>query len=298
MKTPHLIEALESRIAPAAVFTFTDVDGDKVTVNISKGANTDAAFSVFAGQLQTIDLGGKTLFDGADISITAVPTAGQGDGHVNVGFLNATGVDLGKVSIPGDLGRIAAGDKTAPAPALAKLRVDSLGALGLSTQAAGGTLDSPIDGRVGALLVGGDIVDATFHTLAAGEHIGVVKVGGSIIHGGIRSLGDLGSITVGGSVLGGSVLNSGEIFAQGKLGSVKIGGSLIGGSASNAGRIISIENPGTVFIGGDVQGGSGVHTGNIVIPIGAITAGSWTASNLAVGIAAGVDGKSAPAMTR
>ena len=45
MKKPDrsLIETLESRIAPAGVFTYIDVDGDIVTVKTSKGTNQDLA---------------------------------------------------------------------------------------------------------------------------------------------------------------------------------------------------------------------------------------------------------------
>ena len=35
------IEVIEARIAPAAVFTLTDVDGDRVTIATSKGTNAD-----------------------------------------------------------------------------------------------------------------------------------------------------------------------------------------------------------------------------------------------------------------
>lgn len=45
-----IIEGLETRIAPAAIFTFTDADGDLVTVETSKGTNTElnAAISSMA----------------------------------------------------------------------------------------------------------------------------------------------------------------------------------------------------------------------------------------------------------
>ena len=41
MKTDHhtAIEPLEARIAPAATFTFADVDGDFVTIKTSKGTD-------------------------------------------------------------------------------------------------------------------------------------------------------------------------------------------------------------------------------------------------------------------
>jgi hypothetical protein len=89
-----MIEILETRIAPAAVVTFTDVDGDLVTITASKG--TKAQLEAAAGdltdkRLQVLDLTGTTDFDGAKISISAKPQAGIGDGLVNVGRINATG---------------------------------------------------------------------------------------------------------------------------------------------------------------------------------------------------------------
>jgi hypothetical protein len=43
MKNYTSVEPLETRIAPAAIFTFIDVDGDAVTVKTSKGTNADLA---------------------------------------------------------------------------------------------------------------------------------------------------------------------------------------------------------------------------------------------------------------
>lgn len=42
----QLIESLEPRIAPAALFAFAESDGDSVTIKTSKGANTDLATAV------------------------------------------------------------------------------------------------------------------------------------------------------------------------------------------------------------------------------------------------------------
>src|SRR4051812_10084595 len=91
------IEILEARIAPAAMFTYTDVDGDLVTVKASKvtQAQLDAqqgAVIAFKGGLGN-QMGNFTLpaaFDGADISFTAKPQDVNhdhildGDGFVNV----------------------------------------------------------------------------------------------------------------------------------------------------------------------------------------------------------------------
>lgn len=113
MKIDPAIEPLEPRIAPASIFTYTDVDGDLVTVTISKGTTGDANFvRVGAGpfetsqQLQTIDLLGHHVFDGANITVAATPQdlngdgVMHGDGLANVGFIDASGgggIDLGTV---------------------------------------------------------------------------------------------------------------------------------------------------------------------------------------------------------
>ena len=80
MKTFSAIEVLEARIAPAAVFHFTDGDGDLVTITSSKGSNFDLmnAAHIVGGQLQVLDLD-KTMFGGefgqASITISAASTA-------------------------------------------------------------------------------------------------------------------------------------------------------------------------------------------------------------------------------
>lgn len=115
----HLaIEPLEARIAPAAVFTYTDFDGDLVTVKSSKGTLDDlaAAATINNGVLLRFDLS-DPKFQGAAIRITAQPKPGEiGDGLASVGFIDATNVDLASVTIDGDLGRIVAGDTIRTTP--------------------------------------------------------------------------------------------------------------------------------------------------------------------------------------
>src|SRR5262249_60010669 len=103
--------------------TYQDTDGDDVAVRFSRplldAANVDSLFSFDTGpisgnatpqQLQTIDLTGVAA-QGISLAVTASPSATHGrDGLVNVGYLNATGIDLGAVRVGGDLGRIDAGD--------------------------------------------------------------------------------------------------------------------------------------------------------------------------------------------
>src|SRR5262245_49165325 len=111
----QLIEPLESRIAPALLIgpggksaTYTDVDGDLVTVKVSKGALDAGDFTLMnsgAGQiLKKLNFADDGVeFSGSDLSIVATPQNGSGDGFVNVGWMEATGVTLGNLLVDGDL---------------------------------------------------------------------------------------------------------------------------------------------------------------------------------------------------
>jgi hypothetical protein len=113
------IEPLESRIAPATLvnpttLTYTDIDGDLVTVKTSAGAFafanppngvgfTDtfvltAANAIGGQQLQLIDLRQGSGFQNANLTVSVVH-AGGGDGLAAVGLIYAPGIDLGMVSI-------------------------------------------------------------------------------------------------------------------------------------------------------------------------------------------------------
>src|SRR5688572_13532729 len=100
-----MIEILESRIAPAMASlqiinprtaTYTDADGDRVTVKVSVGTLTEALFvgnpKGLGDQLEILNLSGGG-FDGANLTIKAVKVA-TGDGLVNVGTINSILHDL------------------------------------------------------------------------------------------------------------------------------------------------------------------------------------------------------------
>lgn len=278
------IEVLELRIAPAAVFTFTDVDGDDVTIRTSKGTNADLAGILFFDdpnpanprQLQEIDFSiAAAIFAGTDLSITAKRTAAGGDGYVNVGEIDAadfdggTALDLGRVSIKGDLGRILVGDAD-PATGLKSLTLQSLGEAGIFTQATGGvfpaSLNSAITGNLGSVKIAGSVVGAAIGAL---NDIGSVTIGGSIFgdatagSGGIVSLGKIGPVKVGGSIVGGDGDNTGRIATSGSIASLTIGGSLVGGGGTKSGFVMA-DQIGMVKIGGSILGGSGTESGRIV----------------------------------
>jgi hypothetical protein len=284
-----VIEALEQRIAPAAVFTFTDLDGDQVTVRTSKGTNQDLAAVLTladAGdgkQLQVIDLSANPIFAGTDLLVTAKKSA-TGDGRVNVGYVDATQVngggslDLGTVKIKGDLGQIDAGDPETNTMAIKSLGVQSMGRLGLVTQGGTGDLTSEIYGPVGALKVANDVRGAWVKVhgdfmaaqgkLANGR-IGSVQIGGSLIgtssdsSGLISTTGAVGTVFIGGDVRGSEGSSSGRIAAQEITGSVTVIGSVIGSAGGSSGAIYADAQIASIKVGGDLLGGSGSNSGNL-----------------------------------
>jgi hypothetical protein len=286
MKTNSIIELLESRIAPATLtgqlLTYTDTDGDKVAITISKGALTPTMFTFDTGsvdgdnavrqQLQLIDVSAAAGVDGADIKMR-VRKAGGGDGLAHVGRIKSILHDLGNVTLKGDLGGINCGDEdAATGPALKLLNVRSMGALGTTTQVGGSDLVSNIRGSLGALKVSGDIQDATISVTNANDatdgSIGSVIIGGSLIGRGafdgyLFTGGDIGSLKIGRDLLGGFDEQSGEISCLGNIGPVTIGGDVIGRAGFESGRIFSAGTMGAVKIGGSVVGGAGNDGGQI-----------------------------------
>lgn len=297
------IEALETRIAPAAIFTYIDVDGDTVTVKTSKGTNQQLADilvpylsleGVANGQeLQRIDFSLRPdVFQGTDLSVTAKRTNGAGDGLVNVGFIDATStnggtsIDLGSLTISGDLGYIVAGDATTSTPGVKSLSVGTMGRFGTDTQSGGApSQDSFITGAVATVKVRGDIKGGSF-IVGGGGKLGSLSIGGSLIGGDtgtsgfISASGGIASVKITHDLQGGAGGSSGQIFSSAKIGSVTIGGSLLGGNGARSGRLQagSIDK---VFIKGDLVGGSSGQvmmdnqTGVIesVVSIGSVTIG-------------------------
>ncbi len=222
-------------IVNAKQVSFTDVDGDIVTVRVTQGSLDSSNFvltpSGTAGGQQSLTLNlDDAEFANASVFITARRTSGGGDGLVNVGFIDATSINLGNVSVDGDLGQIdAAGVK--------KLTVHSLGLLGTSTQEVGGDLESNISGNLGKLSILTDLR-------------GTLIVDGNI-----------GSVKIGGDIQGGDDDHSGSLEAGGRITKINLNGDLIGGEGTLSGSIIA-RSAGPVKIRGDIQGGSILLAGN------------------------------------
>lgn len=313
-RTFSCIEPLEARIAPAAVVIITDIDGDTVSVKTSKGtvAQLTAALKLSGmglnGTIREIDfstvplVGGVNSFAGTDLTISVVKQGASGDGHVSVGYIdasasNGTGMDgvglaLGRVKVAGDLGQIDVGAGGADL-VLKNLSVQTLGAFGTTTQTgAGASLISNFTGKVGSIKVAGA---ATFATLSFDSTVASVTVVGSFLESNIGGTGDIGKVRIGpGAVtsnfaaksvgtfeikgplyfginvtedigtlkIAGDVLG-GRISAQ-DMTSVSIGGSIIGYSGmADSGSIVASGNIGTVKIGRDLLGGSASNSGRI-----------------------------------
>ena len=292
------IEPLEGRIAPAVLvnghmLTYTDSDGDVVTVNFSKDifdpatvsqAALDAVFKFTSGtahtaatgdgpqQLQLLDLGavpvkvvGSKLISrvkGVSFSITAERTA-TGDGLVNIGAIRSGDNGLGDVTIAGDLGQIDAGTG-AVKTGIKMLSVQSIGKLGTTTQRPGATpptaadpapsLESTITGKLGKLSVAGDML-GYLHAVDATQTVNGQSV--------LTAHGKIGGIAVGGSLAGDTAGdNMGRVQAAFDIGDVTLGG-VRGGAGKNSGALTAGRALGNVTVAGSIAGGTGDGSGVI-----------------------------------
>jgi hypothetical protein len=229
-------------------------------------------------------------FSGAKITITAKPSPLGGDGLVNVGFLDATGVDLFKVRIHGDLARIEAGDANADTAGLGVLSVTSMGLFGGSTQASiAPELVSHIAGPLPVVKIAGDISGITFQVsgsigtigkrTASGSFalFGGITVKGSIEHAVIATDGDLADLTVGGNIDDTRISARGDFAPLNGLAAQTIGRIAVGGHVDTS----------TILAGYDSTGAAV----NADVKFGELSVGThWSASNLVVGVTAGLDG--------
>jgi len=293
MKSPTapLIEALESRIAPATllpggkVVTFTDVDGDLVTVKFSKpiltAANVASIFT-FTGsafgdsgpqQLSVVDLDeiGATA-NGMDITVTAKRgTDGAGNNEVSFHALNAsnvntstgmgTGIDLGKVKIGGHINYIDVGDGNVTTPAAKSISVLSLGQNqhAISSVIHGAVAKITVRGAVyGNLVAKSDVANSPQQTRIGALDIGSL-VGSDAVKSGRIEVGDVGKLTIRGNIVGGEGNESGVVLCR-NVDSFSIQGSIVGSESMNSGRVLATSVEKT-SIGGSVVGGDGMNSG-------------------------------------
>jgi hypothetical protein len=212
------LEQLETRLTPATLVdpftvTYQDLDGDQVQVRISKPLLVDMATadqvckfnvgsvdgsSAVRQHLQELDITPLNQ-NFMDVSVTVLRRGGNG--HADVGYLNATERDLNVVRIDGDLGRITAGDPFvfgSSAFDVDTLRVHSLGKGGASVQALGPESLSRIDGSLRLLEVATDVVDADFQVSGVLQQ---ADIGGDVVRSRLDAV-LFGRIQIDGSLLG------------------------------------------------------------------------------------------------
>ncbi len=288
---------------------WTDVDGDLVTLTVNKGSLVDGFGRADANRVNFLSkgsVGGRELlalnlnnstFAGANVTLTATKQTGfpdPTDGRVNVGIIQAAdfiapelqvnGVDLGSVTVDGDLAKITAGDQFST-PAIRKLDVYSLGtnaAIVVDLQNQAGKPPDPNDiefiqsdvvGPISTLNVATDVggfvhvIGAEFGVIGTLNIKGALKGGTAENSGRITASGRIGKTTIG-SIEGGSGENSGLLsgtnLTNGVLGTVIVNGDVKGGSGASSGTIFSSLNLASVTIGGSLIGGSGNGSGGIV----------------------------------
>lgn len=221
-------------------FTFRDVDGDIVTITATKGTFTGTeVVGVSTGgpngaaAFQKLKLGSG--FAGANITITAKPSTDGGNGFVNLGWLDATGVDLGTVTIAGDVSRITAGSDSGDPriAAIKSLTVQSVGLLGdasLPASEAGGFVGVNLRGSLPKLSIKDDLRGSVM-----ADHnstIGTITIGGSMVgFGDIFAESGINQIKIAGDIraAGGTV----QILTFGPMGTITVDGSVRGAEASN-----------------------------------------------------------------
>ena len=276
-------------------FTYTDADGDLVTVKTSAGTLKPTQFGWLPSadgtrfELTQMKIAGDAAFGAANISVTAKKTATGGDGRADVGHLDATGLNLGVVKIGGNIERINVGTNSATTPALKSFSALSMGHV--ADGVIGSVPASVIAGKVPLFTVKGDFSQVRLSgftadiftiggsviggdSFGAGRITGTVNkafaIGGSIFGGMGESTGSI-SITgnasiakIGGSIIGGSMESAGGASITTK-GSLLIAGSIIGGSAQSAGSLFAGSTLATVKIGGGIVGGDGSNSGGIIV---------------------------------
>ncbi len=250
------IEPLESRIAPSVIIAaggrsahYTDVDGDIVTITVSKGKLSSSDFLTMSNsssvpngeQLLMINFADdRGEFNHANLTITAKPGRYGGDGHADIGSIDAGDgrTDLGKVSIDGDLGGIIAGDAniSAKSPGVKLLIAEAF--TGYSGSVAGGIAKIKLAG------------DKTSGSSTGGSNITT----GSNIQVGSSSPGSSGSVVTTG--MGTATLGAGT-FVGGTTGASHSIAVVSGGT-------LSLSNPTTVYAGSNSFLTNGVTTTNIV----------------------------------
>jgi hypothetical protein len=201
---------------------FTDGDGDLVTITVSKGTlSPDMLTFGPEGGLFKVDLTipGSTIKNGANLTFSVEQVPG-GDGALDVGAIDATGLSLGKVKVTGNLGQIDIGSDVRK-NALKSLTVASLGSIIINLHPPG-TIDpftSDIVGGLPNLTINGNVNLAQINV---DGKLGTITVEGDAIGTDIAIAGSAGKLAIKGD------MNHSRIYATGHVKTLNVGGDMIG----------------------------------------------------------------------
>ncbi|MEO8351289.1 MAG: hypothetical protein ABI680_06120 [Chthoniobacteraceae bacterium] len=243
-----LVFGFGSGPAPVHVFpdgktaVFTDWDGDRVSIEVTRGTLNAADFK-FADHNPVT--GGSRLvfadftdpsFHRTNILITATPGALGGDDLVTIGSLNARGLPLGKVSIDGQLSQI-------DARSLKGLTVESLARMATDDRLIG-PRQSEIAGKLGVLTVHTDVAQVGVFA----KNIGRIEIAGPLDGATIQAKHSLKKLTIGGNVSESRILAGYDPSGQPRpisafIGNVRVAGDWI------ASDLASGVAPGDAFFG-------------------------------------------------
>jgi len=288
--------------AAERILQFTDANGNSVNETFSDH-NSTGEF------LRTIDLlgsNGKTLTAAQDmnLSVKVIPQLGIGSPTVNVGSILAANfsadlsqvtqnIDLGAVSIQGNLGQIWVGDRFST-PALKSLTVGSMGDVTVGPDIL--TLPSYVLGPIVKMNVEGDFSASMKLIGFQFGKIDNLNIGGSLAGdviqttsgltenpntGFIQFSGRIGSATIG-NIVGSAAANTGELIGSSlipntSIGSLHVTGSISGGAGQDSGRVFTQSTLGKVKVDGSVTGGAGQDSGEIAGALGMVSiAGNLT----------------------
>jgi hypothetical protein len=244
--------------------TFTDADGDLVTVGTTKGTLTAANFELFptglGAQLEIFDLKANAAFAGADLTFTAKRHDANhdgkldGNGKVNVGDIDASYLSVGHVKVSGDLGRIRAGSGQVSAEkGVAALSLGSFGAFAGATQdprLTGLSTSFSLNG-FGAITVAGNVSGVHVIPFGTGTGIDRLTIKGSASDAGFpMNAGPGRTVHIFGNA------DDVAISGAGTLASVIIGGHFKSISGSS---IIAAEKIGKLIVTGDLGSSDPAH---------------------------------------
>lgn len=273
---------------------YVDEDGDLATIKITKGVLSAATLtfgpvnqSTGGRTLQLIDFTtNPALFDGTELRITVEPqtgfaTSGRAtDGRVDVGYIRGAipdtntlqftrGIDFTNIVVPGDVGKITAGNQLITPSITGKISVQSLGVRGTTTGAPDNV--SAFLSIVNAITVEGDLQGIVQVIGNEFGSINSLKIGGALRgdttsaakqSGIVFFTGTLGKATIG-DIIGGAAADSGVVNGNtaytAKIGTLHVLGDVIGGKGTRSGRIVA-KTIGSVVIDGDVIGGGDTGT--------------------------------------